>query len=160
MNIEIQNFISIFVFRLIEMFDSFISSSRESSLRISCSQWRFSLSPIYKRKTSQNLNIKLKSFILIIVFRYSPTWRFCTIASMLIANMMFAVKDAHLHPSTKEKLIKIGISKYRILFSFTIIVQLTFLCSMSTVVLVANIVFTAKMLIFTQLRKKNFAKFE
>ena len=149
---------------------------------MSCSQWRFSLSPIYERKTWKNLNIEVQNFISIFVFRYSPPWRFCaqicTIANVLIANIMSAVEiltfthlqkkniakfeylnkefyfdyrfsifahlaflyyskhahceydvrseDAHLHPSTKEKLSKIGISKYRILFSFTIIGQFIF----------------------------------
>ena len=57
---------------------------------------RFSLSPIYERKTWKNLNIEIQNFISIFVFRYSPSWRFCaqicTIANVLIANIMFAVE--------------------------------------------------------------------
>ena len=191
-------------------------------MRISCSQWRFSLPLIYERKTWKNLNIEIQNFISIFVFRYSPPWRFCaqicTIANVLIANIMFAVKVltfTHQRKKNLEKFeyrntefISIFVFRYsppwrfcaqictianvliaNIMFAvevltlthlrkknlekfeyrntgfyfdfgFTIFGHLTFLCSMSTIVLIATIMFTAKMLIFTHLRKKNFAKFE
>ena len=119
-----------------------------------------------KEKTWKNLNIEIQNFISIFVFRYSPPWRFCaqicTLANVLIANIMFAVEVLTLTHLRKKNLenFEFRNTGFYFDFSFTIFGHLTFLCSMSTIVLIANIMFTAKMLIFTHLRKKNFAKFE
>ena len=104
-------------------------------MRISCSQWRFSLSPIYERKTWKNLNIVIQNFISIFVFRYSPPWSFCaqicTIANVLIANIMFAVKVltfTHLRKKNLEKFEYRNIDFY-FDFRFSIFAHLAFLCS-------------------------------
>ena len=108
---------------------------RTCSLRISCSQWRFSLSPIYERKTWKNLNIEIQNFILIFVFRYSPPWRFCAqicpIANVLIANIMFAVKVltfTHLRNGNLEKF-EYRNTEFYFDFRFSIFAHLAFLCS-------------------------------
>ena len=108
---------------------------RTCSLRISCSQWRFSFSPIYERKTWKNLNIEIQNFILIFVFRYSPPWRFCaqicTIANVLIANIMFTVKVltfTHLRKKNLEKF-EYRNTEFYFDFRFSIFAPLTFLCS-------------------------------
>ena len=104
------------------------------SLRISCSQWRFSISPIYERKTWKNLNIEIQNFILIFVFRYSPPWRFCAqichIANVLIANIMFAVKVltfTHLRKKNLEKF-EYRNTEFYFDFRFSIFAPLEFLC--------------------------------
>ena len=104
-------------------------------MRISCSQWRFSLSPIYERKTWKNLNIEIQNFISIFVFRYSPPWRFCaqicTIANVLIANIMFAVKVLtfiHLRKKNFEKF-EYRNTEFYFDFRFSIFAPLAFLCS-------------------------------
>ena len=86
---------------------------RTCSLRISCSQWRFSLSPIYERKTWKNLNIEIQNFISIFVLRSSI---FAPLA-FLCSNLYYSERahceyhvsseGSHFHPSTKEKLGKI-----------------------------------------------------
>ena len=142
LNIEIQNFISIFVFRFsffdIRPLGVFVLKfvlERTCSLRISCSQWRFSLLPIYERKTWKNLNIEMKNFISIFVFRYSPPWRFCaqicTIANVLIANIMFAVEVltfTHLRKKNLEKF-EYRNTEFYFDFRFSIFAPLAFLCS-------------------------------
>ena len=104
-------------------------------MRISCLQWRFSLSPIYERKTWNNLNIEIQNFISIFVFRYSPPWRFCaqicTIANVLIANIMFAVEVltfTHLRKKNLEK-IEYRNTEFYFDFRFSIFAPLAFLCS-------------------------------
>ena len=104
-------------------------------MRISCSQWRFSLSPIYERKTSKNLNIEIQNFISIFVFRYSPPWRFCAqicpIANVLIANIMFAVKVltfTHLRKKNLENF-EYRNTEFYFDFRFSIFAPLEFLCS-------------------------------
>ena len=126
-------------------------------MRISCSQWRFSLSPIYERKTWKNLNIEIQNFISIFVFRYSPTWRFCaqicTIANVLIANIMFAVKVltfTHLRKKNLEKF-EYRNTEFYFDFRFSIFAPFEFLCSNlyyseRACVLIANIIFAVKML--------------
>ena len=105
-------------------------------MRISCSQWRFSLSPIYERKTWKKLNIEIQNFISIFVFRYSPAWRFCaqicTIANVLIANIMFAVGVLTLTHLRKKNLenFEYRNTGFYFDFSFTIFGHLTFLCSL------------------------------
>ena len=108
---------------------------RTCSLRISCSQWRFSLSPIYERKTWKNLNIEIQNIISIFVFRYSPPWRvcaqICTIANVLIANIMFAVEIltfTHLRKKNLEKF-EYRNTEFHFDFRFSIFAPLTFLCS-------------------------------
>ena len=104
-------------------------------MRISCSQWKFSLSPIYERKTWKNLNIEIQNFISIFVFRYSSPWRFCaqicTIANVLIANIMFAVKVlpfTHLRKKNLEKF-EYRNTEFYFDFRFSIFAPLAFLCS-------------------------------
>ena len=108
---------------------------RTCSLRISCSQWRFSLSPIYERKTCKNLNIEIQNFISIFVFRYSPSWRFCaqicTKANVLIAIIMFAVEVltfTHLRKKNLEKF-EYRNTEFYFDFRFSIFALLAFLCS-------------------------------
>ena len=104
---------------------------RTCSLRISCSQWRFSLSPIFERKTCKNLNIEIQNFISIFVFRYSPPWRFCaqicTIANVLIANIMFAVEVLTFTHIRKKNLEKFEYRNTE--FYSSIFAQSAFLCS-------------------------------
>ena len=107
---------------------------RTCSLRISCSQWRFSLSPIYERKTWKNLNIERQNFISIFVFRYSPPWRFCaqicTIANVPIANIMFAVEVlTFTHLRKTWNYLNIEIQNFISIFVFSIFAPLAFLCS-------------------------------
>ena len=114
-------------------------------MRISCSQWRFSLSPIYERKTWKNLNIEIQNIISIFVFRYSPPWRvcaqICTIANVLIANIMFAVEIltfimfavevltfTHLRKKNLEKF-EYRNTEYNFDFRFSIFAPLACLCS-------------------------------
>ena len=104
-------------------------------MRISCSQWRFSLSPIYERKTWKNLNIEKQNFISIFVFRNSPPLRFCaqicTIANVLIANIMFAVEVltfTHLRKKNLEKF-EYRNTQFYFDFRFSIFAPLAFLCS-------------------------------
>ena len=137
-------------------------------MRISCSQWRFSLSPIYERKTWKNLNIEIQNFISIFVFRYSPHWRFCaqicTIANVLIANIMFAVEIltfTHLRKKNLEKF-EYRNTEFYFDFCFSIFAPLAFLCS--------NLYYSERVYCeyhvrsggshFTHLRKKNLEKFE
>ena len=104
-------------------------------MRISCSQWRFSLSPIYERKTWKNLNIEIQNFISIFVFRYSPPWRFraqiCTIANVLIANIMFAVEVLTFNHLRKKNLEKFEYrnTEFYFDFRFSIFAPLAYLCS-------------------------------
>ena len=138
------------------------------SLRISCSQWRFSLSPIYERKTWKNLNIEIQNFISIFVFRYSPPWRFCaqicTIANVLIANIMFAVEVltfSHLRKKNLEKF-EYRNTEFYFDFRFSIFGPLAFCAQICTIanVLIANIMFAVEVLTFTYLRMKNLEKIE
>ena len=137
-------------------------------MRISCSQWRFSLSPIYERKTWKNLNIEIQNFILIFVFRYSPPWRFCaqicTIAIVLIASIMFAVEVltfTHLRKKNLEKF-EYRNTEFYFDFRFSIFAPWCFCAQICTIanVLIANIMFAVEVLSFTHLRKKNLEKFE
>ena len=130
-------FISIFVFRYSPpwLFCVKFVLKRTCSLRLSCSQWRFSLSPIYERKTWKNLNIEIQNFISIFVFRYSPPWRFCaqicTKANVLIAIIMFAVEVltfTHLRKKNLEK-IEYRNTEFYSDFRFSIFAPLAFLCS-------------------------------
>ena len=73
-------------------------------------EYRNTLLSIYERKTCKNLNIEIQNFISIFVFRYSPPWRscsqICTIANVIIANIMFAVEVltfTHLRKKNFEK---------------------------------------------------------
>ena len=131
-------------------------------MRISCSQWRFSLSPIYERKTWKNLNIEKQNFISIFVFRYSPPWRFCaqicTIANVLIANIMFAVEVltfTHLRKKNLEKF-EYRNTEFYFDFRFSIFAPWRFCAQICTIanVLIANIMFAVEVLTFTHLRKK------
>ena len=141
---------------------------RTCSLRISCSQCRFSLSPIYERKTWKNLNIEIQNFISILVFRYSPLWRFCaqicTIVNVLIANIMFAVKVLTFTHLRKKNLVNLNIEiQYFIsIFVFRYSPPWRFCAQICTIanVLIANIMFAVEVLTFTHLRKKNLEKFE
>ena len=141
---------------------------RTCSLRISCSQWRFSLSPIYERKTWKNLNIEIQNFISIFVFRYSPPWRFCaqicTIANVLIANIMFAVKVLTFTHLRKKNLQKFEYrnTEFISIFVFRYSPPWRFCAQICTKanVLIANIMFAVEVLTFTHLRKKNLEKFE
>ena len=96
---------------------------------------RFSLSPIYERKTWKNLNIKIQNFISIFVFRYSPPWRFCaqicTIANVLIATIMFAVEVLTFTHLRKKNLVKFEYrnTEFYFDFRFSIFAPLAFLCS-------------------------------
>ena len=137
-------------------------------MRISCSQWRFSLSPIYERKTCKNLNIEIQNFISIFVFRYSPPWRFCaqicTSANVLIANIMFAVEVLTFTHLRKKNLQKFEYqnTKFYFDFRFSIFAPWRFCAQICTIanVLIANIMFAVEVLTFTHLRKKNLEKFE
>ena len=137
-------------------------------MRISCSQWRFSLSPINERKTWKNLNIEIQNFISIFVFRYSPPWRFCaqicTIANVLIANIMFAVEVltfTHLRMKNLEKF-EYRNTEFYFDFRFSIFAILGFCAQICTIanVLIANIMFAVEVLTFTHQRKENLEKFE
>ena len=137
-------------------------------MRISCSHWRFSLSPIYERKTCKNLNIEIHNFISIFVFRYSPSWRFCaqicTIANVLIANIMSAVKVlifTHLRKKNLEKF-EYRYTEFISIFVFRYSPPWRFCAQICTIanVLIANIMFAVEVLTFTHLRKKNLEKFE
>ena len=89
---------------------------------------------IFEGKTWKNLNIEIQKFISIFVFRYSPPWRFCaqicTIANVLIANIMFAVEVLTFTHQRKKNLEKF---EYRNIFyfdfRFSIFAPLAFLCS-------------------------------
>ena len=104
-------------------------------MRISCSQWGFSLSPIYERKTWKNLNIEIQNFISIFVFRYSPPWCFCaqicTIANVLIANIMFVVEVHTFTHLGKKNLEKIEYRNIEFYFDlrFSIFGHFAVLCS-------------------------------
>ena len=137
LNFEIQNLFrfSFFDIRPLGVFVLKFVLKRTCSLRISCSQWRFSLSPIYERKTWKNLNTEIQNFILIFVFRYSPPWRFCaqicTIANVLIANIMFAVEVltfTHLRKKNLEKF-EYRNTEFYFDFCFSIFAPLAILCS-------------------------------
>ena len=137
-------------------------------MRISCSQWSLSLSPIYKRKTWKNLNIEIQNFISIFVFRYSPPWRFCAqicnIANVLIANIRFAVEVLTFTHQRKKNLEKFEYrnTEYYFDFRFSILAPLAFcaqICAQANV-LIANIMFAVEVLTFTHLRKKNLENFE
>ena len=104
-------------------------------MRISCSQWRFSPSPINEINTWKNLNIEIQNFISIFVFRYSPPWRFCAqiciIANVLIANIMFAVEVLTFTHQRKKNLEKFEYrnTEFYFDFRFSIFAPLEFLCS-------------------------------
>ena len=137
-------------------------------MRISCSQWRFSLSPIYERKTWKNLNIEIQNFISIFVFRYSPPWRFCaqicTIANVLIANIMFAVEVLTFTHLRKKNLEKFEYRNTEFYFDFcnSIFAPLAFLCSNLFYCERAHCEYHVQSggSRFTRLRKKNLEKFE
>ena len=137
-------------------------------MRISCSQWRFSLSPINEKKTWKNLNIEIQNFISIFFFRYSPPWCFCaqicTIANVLIANIMFAVEVftfTHLRKKNLEKM-NIEIQNFISIFVFRYSPPWRFCAQICTIanVLIANIMFAVEVLTFTHQRKKNLEKIE
>ena len=137
-------------------------------MRISCSQWRFSLSPIYERKTWKKLNIEIQNFISIFVFRYSPPWRFCaqicTIANVLIANIIVLVEVLTFTNLRKKNLEKIEYrnTEFYFDFRFSIFAPWRFCAQICTIanVLIANTKFAVEVLTFTHLRKKNLEKFE
>ena len=85
--------------------------------------------------TWKNLNIEIQNFISIFVFRYSPPWSFCaqicTIANVLIANIMFAVEVltfTHLRKKNLEKF-EYRNTEFYFDFRFLIFAPLAFLCS-------------------------------
>ena len=138
-------------------------------MRISCSQWRFSVSPIYERKTWKNLNIEIQNFISIFVFRYSPPSRFCaqicTKANVLIANIMFAVMVLTFTHLRKKNLENFEYRNTEFYFRFSFFLYSPprrFCAQICTIanVLIANIVFAVEVFTFTRLRKKNLEKFE
>ena len=104
-------------------------------------------------------------------FRFSifaPPWRFCaqicTIANVLIANIMFAVEVltfTHLRKKNLEKF-EYRNTEFYFDFRFSIFVPLEFCAQICTIanVLIANIMFAVEVLTFTHLRKKNLEKFE
>ena len=133
MNIEIENFISIFVFRYSPPWRFCAQICTIANVLIA--NIMFAVEVIYERKTWKNLNIEIQNFISIFVFRYSPPWRFCaqicTIANVLIANIMFAVKVltfTHLRKKNLEK-IEYRNTEFYFDFRFSIFAPLAFLCS-------------------------------
>ena len=105
---------------------------------------------------------------MIFVFRYSPRWRFCaqicTIANVLIANIMFAVEVltfTHLRKKNSEKF-EYRNTEFYFDFRFSIFASLSFLCS--------NLYYSERAHCeyhvhsggshFHHLRKKNLEKFE
>ena len=128
------------------------------------------------------MNIEIQNFISIFVFRYSPPWRFCaqicTIANVLIANIMFAVKVltfTHIRKKNLEK-IEYRNTEFYFDFRFSIFAPLAFLCSNLYYSERAHCeyhvrsegshfhpstkMFAVKVLTFTHLRKKNLEKIE
>ena len=155
MNIEIQNLISIFVFRYsppwrfcaqictianvlianIMLAVEVLSFTHLRKKNLEKIEYRNTLLSIYERKTWKILNIEIQNFISIFVFRYSPPWRFCaqicTITNVLIANIMFAVEVltfTHLQKKNLEK-IEYGNTEFYFDFRFSIFAPLAFLCS-------------------------------
>ena len=91
--------------------------------------------PSTKEKLGKDLNIEIQNFISIFVFRYSPPWRFsaqiCTIANVLITNIMFAVEVltfTHLRKKNLEKF-EYRNTEFYFDFRFSIFAPLAFLCS-------------------------------
>ena len=114
------------------------------------------------------MNIEIQNIISIFVFRYSPPWRFCaqicTIANVLIANIMFAVEVltfTHQRKKTRKKL-NIEIQNFISIFIFRYSPPWHFCAQICPVanVLISNIMFAVEVLTFTHLRKKNLEKFE
>ena len=137
MNIEIQNFISIFVFRYSPPWRFCAQICTIANVLIANIMFAvkvLTFTHLRKKKKCKNLNIEIQNFISIFVFRYSPPWRFCaqicTIANVLIANIMFAVKVltfTHLRKKNLEKF-EYRNTEFYFDFRFLIFVPLAFLC--------------------------------
>ena len=88
-----------------------------------------------RKKSSEKFEYRNTEFYFDFVFRYSPPWRFCaqicTIANVLIANIMFAVKVltfTHLRKKNLEKF-EYRNTEFYFDFRFSIFAPLAFLCS-------------------------------
>ena len=137
MNIEIQNFISIFVFRYSPPWSFCAKICTIANVLIANIMFAVKVLTFthLRKKTWKNLNIEIQNFISIFVFRYSPLWRFCaqicTIANVLIANIMFAVEVltfTHLRKKNLEKF-EYRNTEFYFDFRFSIFTPLAFLCS-------------------------------
>ena len=137
MNIEIQNFISIFVFRYSPPWRFCAQICTIANVLIANIMFAVEVLTFthLRKKNLKNLNIEIQNFISIFVFRYSPPWRFCaqicTIANVLIANIMFAVEVltfTHLRKKNLEKF-EYRNTEFHFDFRFSIFAPLAFLCS-------------------------------
>ena len=88
-----------------------------------------------RKKNLEKFEYRNTEFFSIFVFRYSPPWRFCaqicTIANVLIANIMFAVEVltfTHLRKKNLEKF-EYRNTEFYFDFRFSIFAPLAFLCS-------------------------------
>ena len=170
MNIEIQNFISIFVFRYSPRWRFCAQICTIANVLIANIMFAVEVLTFthLRKKNLQKFEYRNTEFILIFVFRYSPPWRFCaqicTIANVLIANIMFAVEVltfTHLRKKTCKNL-NIEIQNFISIFVFRYSPPWRFCAQICTIanVLIANIMFAVEVLTFTHLRKKNLEKFE
>ena len=168
MNIEIQNFISIFVFRHSPPWRfcaqiCTIANVLIANIMLAVKVLTFT--HLRKKNLAKFSEYRNTEFYFDFVFRYSPTWRFCaqiyTIANVLIANIMFAVKVltfTHLRKKNLAKFSDYQNTEFYFDFRFSIFAHLAFLCS--------NLYYSERVhceyhvrsgvVTFSHLRKKNF----
>ena len=137
MNIEIQNFISIFVFRYSPRWRFCAQICTIANVLIANIMFAVEVLTFthLRKKNLQKFEYRNTEFISIFVFRYSPPWRFCaqicTIANVLIANIMLAVEVltfTHLRKKNLEKF-EYRNTEFYFDFRFSIFAPLAFLCS-------------------------------
>ena len=137
LNIEIQNFISIFVFRYSPPWRFCAQICTIANVLIANIMFAVEVLTFthLRKKNLQKFEYRIQNFISIFVFRYSPTWRLCapicTIANVLIANIIFAVKVltfTHLRKKILEKF-EYRNTEFYFDFRFSIFAPLAFLCS-------------------------------
>ena len=161
MNIEIQNFISIFVFRYSPPWRFCAQICTIANVLIANIMFAMEVLTFTHLRKKNLEKFEYRNTEFYFDFRFSIFAPLEFLCSNLYyserAHCEYHVRSegSHFHPSRKKKL---NMEIQDFLLILVLQYHLTFLCSMSTIVLIANIMFTAKMIIFTHLRKKNFAK--
>ena len=137
MNIEIQNFISIFVFRYSPPWRFCAQICTIANVLIANIMFAVEVLTFTHLRKKNLEKFEYRNTEFYFDFRFSIFAPLAFLCSNLYyserAHCEYHVRSggSHFHPSTKEKLAKIWISKYRILFRFSlsIFAPLAFLCS-------------------------------
>ena len=170
MNIEIQNFISIFFFRYSPPWRFCAQICLIANVLIANIMFAVEVLTFthLRKKNLEKFEYRNTEFYFDFSFSIFAPWRFCaqicTIANVLIANIMFAVEVltfTHLRKKNLKNL-NIEIQNFISIFVFRYSPPWRFCAQICTIanVLISNIMFAVEVLTFTHLRKKNLEKFE